>query len=114
MNKQDREDLNTVVQFLLSMGRKRKPRKFIDDSTRKAKRALYLKAKDAPCTDCGTTYPPECMDFDHLSDDKIENVSRMVYGSYSLAALTSEINKCELVCANCHRIRTSARAQSKK
>ena len=63
------------------------------------------KVKDAPCTDCGVKYPPHVMDFDHISD-KTANVSVMIRSAYSLQRLQEEIDKCELVCSNCHRQRT--------
>lgn len=61
--------------------------------------------KDNPCVDCGIKYHPYAMDFDHISDDKIANVSKLLNKS-SWRAILEEIAKCELVCANCHRIRT--------
>lgn len=56
-----------------------------------------------PCKDCNNTFPPYVMDFDHIKE-KTKDVSSLVY--YSIAKLKKEISKCELVCANCHRIRT--------
>lgn len=67
---------------------------------------LIVEAKKAPCKDCGGSFPPECMDFDHLGDKKM-NVSAMKYNSVEKVA--EEIAKCDLVCANCHRIRTKKR-----
>jgi len=50
------------------------------------------------------------MDFDHLpGEDKVKYISKMVARSWSLAKIDAEIAKCELVCANCHRIRTARR-----
>ena len=69
-------------------------------------RRLVDVLKSAPCTDCGGTFHPECMDFDHITGEKIESVSVMVSKSYSLAKVQEEIDKCQLVCANCHRLRT--------
>lgn len=66
-----------------------------------------LKAK--PCIDCGGTFPPECMQFDHVRGVKVKDVSRMA--SQSLAVIMAEIAKCDLVCANCHAIRTIARSR---
>jgi 5-methylcytosine-specific restriction endonuclease McrA len=67
-----------------------------------------LKAQ-TPCTDCGIQYPPYVMDFDHLRD-KVCDVGRMASQSLaSIKTLQSEIDKCEIVCANCHRIRTFTR-----
>jgi hypothetical protein len=63
--------------------------------------------KSRPCADCGVQYPPHVMDFDHIGDDKAFNISRMY--SHSREAIMKEIQKCEVVCSNCHRIRTHAR-----
>lgn len=67
--------------------------------------AFILEQKQRPCADCGAQYPHYVMDFDHVRGVKIGNISEMVR-DYSLAALKAEVAKCELVCANCHRIRT--------
>lgn len=49
------------------------------------------------------------MDFDHRNrDDKVSEISNFTAG---WDALKEEIAKCDLVCANCHRIRTSANKQ---
>ena len=64
------------------------------------------KLKAAPCTDCGVCYPPYVMDFDHLRD-KRRLISRL--RGVSTKLLLSEVAKCELVCSNCHRIRTFKR-----
>ena len=45
---------------------------------------------------------------DHLRDKKY-NVSRMVHDGFSCKAIKKEIEKCQVVCANCHRIRTHNR-----
>lgn len=68
---------------------------------------LLARLKGEPCTDCGDTFRPEAMDFDHVRGVKVGNVSDMVGGSTD--ALVAEIAKCELVCAVCHRIRTRDR-----
>lgn len=63
-----------------------------------------------PCLDCGKIFPPCAMDFDHLDNTKkISSVCRMMLNSVSLEKLFQEIEKCELVCAVCHRIRTHNR-----
>ena len=78
------------------------------NKSRAAKGRKYLDtAKDVPCADCGIRYPSYVMDFDHLRD-KDFNVSRRTAGS--LKTLQTEIDKCEVVCANCHRIRTHDRS----
>ena len=67
--------------------------------------------KSEPCTDCGQRFPTVCMDFDHLpGTEKSGNVGTMVAHGHSLEKIQAEIEKCELVCSNCHRIRTHERA----
>lgn len=58
-----------------------------------------------PCADCGGMFPTFCMDFDHRDrSEKFKNVSAMLM--YSIDRIEQEIAKCDLVCANCHRMRT--------
>lgn len=61
-----------------------------------------------PCVDCGEA-DLVVLDFDHIGSDKIANISDLVYRPRSLAIIESEIAKCEVVCANCHRRRTAQR-----
>lgn len=68
---------------------------------------IINKLKMLPCTDCGLTYNPWQMDFDHLdSSQKIDNISELLCRGVSISKIKQEIEKCELVCVNCHRIRT--------
>jgi hypothetical protein len=63
-----------------------------------------------PCADCGETFPIYVMQWDHLPEfEKIAEVSSMV-ASRTREAVLEELKKCELVCANCHVMRTVARA----
>lgn len=67
--------------------------------------------KNAPCTDCTNSFPPECMDFDHVRGEKLFNIGHMAARTPPLQVILDEIAKCELVCANCHRIRTRKRSK---
>lgn len=59
-----------------------------------------------PCVDCGNFYPACVMDFDHLPEfEKTKGIAIMARNT-TLPRLLEEIAKCELVCSNCHRIRT--------
>lgn len=64
-------------------------------------------AKEKPCTDCGVQYPYYVMQFDHLGDKAFNIAHRAAGGAW--ADLENEIAKCEVVCANCHAIRTHGR-----
>lgn len=57
-----------------------------------------------PCVDCGEP-DPLVLEFDHLRDKRFE-IARGVRDK-NWAELVSEIEKCEVVCANCHRRRTA-------
>ncbi len=59
------------------------------------------------CKDCGNKNPV-VLDFDHLSD-KVSNVSDLIVRRVAWKFVEAEIEKCEVVCANCHRIRTHNR-----
>lgn len=62
------------------------------------------------CMDCGGMFDvPEVLEFDHVGEDKDRAVAILVGRGISLARLQAEIAKCEIVCANCHRIRTVTR-----
>lgn len=73
----------------------------------RVKRERIHPLKTGPSVDCGGHSPPEAMDFDHIRGEKLKSVSLML--NHSLDAILEEIAKCELVCANCHRVRTKAR-----
>jgi hypothetical protein len=63
------------------------------------------------CIDCGYNQHPEALEFDHKpNSNKLFNVGEKL-GAYSLDKIWAEINKCEVVCANCHAIRTANRRQ---
>jgi hypothetical protein len=70
--------------------------------------------KNRPCIDCGITYPSCVMDFDHVRGIKRFEISNAVITGYTGEKLANELAKCELVCANCHRIRTYNRAIKKQ
>lgn len=74
--------------------------------TETSKRVLeYLSTH--PCVDCGES-DPVVLEFDHVRE-KITDVARLVYDGFSWAAISDEIAKCEVRCANCHRRVTAKR-----
>ena len=59
-----------------------------------------------PCVDCGES-DPVVLDFDHLEPKlKHGDVGRMQHQS-GLVSLQTEMGKCVVRCANCHRVRTA-------
>lgn len=59
-----------------------------------------------PCSDCGER-DPVVLEFDHLGDKSFH----VGYGvrSHAWESVLAEIEKCEVVCCNCHRRRTTLR-----
>lgn len=69
-------------------------------------RALKTKT---PCADCGETFHHAAMSWDHLpGSEKLDDVSSLV-SRHNRALILAEIAKCELVCANCHAVRSFER-----
>lgn len=63
---------------------------------------------DKGCIDCGYADDPVALDFDHRDPGlKIMNVAAMI--TYSWARIVAELDKCDVRCSNCHRIRTQGR-----
>lgn len=77
------------------------------DRDKKLRAELAVYKESHPCADCKQFYPSYVMDFDHLRDKKF-GVSQK-FTRFSADEVWEEIAKCELVCANCHRIRTHVR-----
>lgn len=55
-----------------------------------------------PCVDCGFT-DVRCLDFDHVRGEKLFTIGKSF--TFKWERILSEIGKCEVRCANCHRIR---------
>ena len=62
-----------------------------------------------PCVDCKNCFTSCVMEFDHVRGLKSAEISQIIAKRWSFERLKTEIDKCELVCANCHRARTVKR-----
>lgn len=91
---------NTSYYKLKSLSKKKK----ISDYLKKIK-------EENPCMDCNKSYPYYVMDFDHKFDKKFLVSKMSNLGSFSL--IKEEIKKCDIICSNCHRIRTYNRLKDK-
>lgn len=71
-------------------------------------RTAYL--EEHPCVDCQVD-DAVVLEFDHIPSrgPKKYNVGRMVQEGRPLDVLIAEMEKCEVVCANCHKRRTQRR-----
>jgi len=66
-----------------------------------------------PCIDCGES-DPIVLTFDHVRGEKRDNVSEMIGCGLGLETIKAEIEKCDVVCYNCHAIRTHERQESNR
>lgn len=74
---------------------------------RNHKDLLYFSIKNKPCVACQGWFEPCQMQFDHVRGKKIKTVSQL--RRCSKKRMLEEIRKCDLVCANCHALRTFKR-----
>ena len=64
------------------------------------------------CADCGGVFPPEAMQWDHLPGTvKLGEISNQLR-NWKPKLIYEELAKCELVCANCHAVRTAMRLRN--
>ncbi len=72
----------------------------------KIRQQLLAHLTGKACIDCGET-DPIVLDFDHKDPAlKFKSISSMLSGHYSWKTILSEIEKCDIRCANCHRRKT--------
>ena|ERR1700677_4496999 len=87
-----------------------KQRQYVkDDQIRRRElvRKIIREAKAKPCADCGKEYPYYVMEFDHVRGKKAYALAKVVQrpSNKAIEDLPGEIAKCDVVCANCHRLR---------
>jgi hypothetical protein len=84
------------------VGRKRK-RRVLLNKNKQARRDWLLQLRNGPCGRCNQKFPAVCMDWHHRDKStKSFTISKQV--TRSAAKILAEIAKCDLLCANCHRI----------
>jgi hypothetical protein len=82
----------------------------VKERVRRERTLLLLEFFEShPCVDCGEA-DPVVLEFDHLRD-KAFNIGR-AFSYLRWQTIVDEMEKCEVVCANCHRRRTARRRGS--
>ena len=68
--------------------------------------ALRDKYKAKSCHDCYHIYPLHIMELDHREPHlKNDNIGALIRKAINEYTFIKELNKCDVVCANCHRER---------
>ena len=74
---------------------------------------ILNKYEGIPCMDCMGIFVWRVMDFDHRPEElksfNVASRNRLIATPERIAEIQKEIDKCDLVCANCHRMRTMNR-----
>jgi len=70
-----------------------------------------LEFKARPCLDCGLTFHFAAMDCDHRDPKTKTGDPATLFRNGAHEAFMAELEKCDPVCSNCHRIRENARAK---
>lgn len=93
--------------------RNREKRRLSQQAKRREMREWITSLKrDISCKDCAGVFHPAAMHFDHLPGYvKVAGIREMVNRFPNRALIEAEMAKCELVCANCHAVRTYERGQ---
>lgn len=87
---------------------KEKVKKQVNYNKNKLKHKFYDYLQDKFCIRCGNS-DIRVFEFDHReSSTKKETISKMVSECHSWINILKEIEKCDILCANCHKIRTSS------
>ena len=63
------------------------------------------------CADCKESFPYPAMDFDHVAEGKVDDISTLARLG-NAQAVFDEIKKCEIVCCECHRKRGKSRLEN--
>jgi hypothetical protein len=109
----DRQRYKKLKRFLYKQNRtwqKMNKKKWVGYALARLKRRQQFLArlKNRPCMDCYGWFEPCQMDFDHRKGTvKYRTISKL--WACKLKILCEEMRKCDLVCANCHRLRTYRR-----
>jgi hypothetical protein len=78
-----------------------------NEDTKRRRVDMKLRAieyKGGKCLDCGEKFPHYVYDFHHVNPDEKEITPAKLFGRY-WHNIVAELDKCVLLCANCHRIR---------
>jgi transposase len=97
-----------TISYHVGNGQKEKTITNTRDKRSKIRKLIQETKHNKPCADCKEKYPYWIMEFDHLGD-KLFEMSEFHHSTCDIEKVKKEINKCEIVCSNCHKNRTYKR-----
>ena len=97
-----------TIAYHIGVGQKDKTKNRTRECRTKVMRFLQEYKSGKICCDCKENYPYWLLEFDHLGDKKF-TISEFRNSTMDLEKIKEEIDKCDVVCCNCHRNRTFIR-----
>lgn len=97
-----------TIAYHLGNGQKEKTRNRTRKSRLKIYEYIWSYKENMGCQDCGEKFPYFVLDFDHRQN-KSFSIANWTRHTQNIEDIKKEIEKCDVVCANCHRIRTHER-----
>tara|TARA_B110000858_G_scaffold140488_1_gene159507 strand:+ start:216 stop:599 length:384 start_codon:yes stop_codon:yes gene_type:complete len=98
-----RKKMPLEIRLKINKGKRVSQKKLISFRQKVLRRYKLLKG----CAYCGYKKHFNALDFDHINRvAKIKSVSRLVTDTVSFKRIKDEARKCEVLCSNCHRIKT--------
>lgn len=94
-----------TISYHCGAGQKDKTRQRQRDRRSKNMKHVQEYKQNHGCSDCKEDYPYWILELDHVRGTKIGNLSVMVKQN-TLEEVIAELEKCDVVCSNCHRNRT--------
>lgn len=94
-----------TIAYHLGVGQKLKATKRQRDRRNHIRKFLQEYKASHPCVDCKEHYPYWIMQFDHLRDKNF-TIGAFRDATSNLDIVKLEIEKCDVICSNCHANRT--------
>lgn len=90
------------------MGKTRAERK---KQVQAKKQRVFTYLSQTECVGCGES-DPLVLEFDHIHADKRTDISKLIQSACSWEQLQLELDKCQVLCSNCHKRKTHREANS--
>jgi hypothetical protein len=101
-----------LISYYLGEDQKQKTLNRSNLNKAKRRREVWKIKEDSGCVDCGEMYPHYVLEFDHREGTEKRGSVSDLYAKHGMKIGLEEMQKCDIVCANCHKIRTHNRAQN--
>lgn len=101
------------ISFYLNKDSKVNVSKTMRDAYVTDQEALQAYKEKMGCVDCAKDFPHYVLEFDHRPEFKKFGVVSRILKKYGPEKAWEEVAKCDVVCSNCHKLRTHYRQYGK-